>query len=175
MFVVYPYLKRVTPLCHFGVGLGLAIAPLAGFAAAHPGLQRPWVALWLSLFMLLWASGFDIIYATLDEEFDREQGVSSLVASLGRERALAVSSLLHRLAHFALLGAGIVILREAGTASWSAGEAAMVALWLVVGVLLFLEQRWAEHVNLAFFKVNVWVGFAVLALVLVTRLTTGGF
>jgi 4-hydroxybenzoate polyprenyltransferase len=175
VFVGYPFLKRVTPFCHLGVGLGLAIAPLAGFAATHPKLERPWVALWLALFMLLWASGFDIIYATLDEEFDREQGVRSMVEWLGRERALAVSSLLHRFAHFSLLGAGIVILREAGAPTWSAGEAAMAAAWLGVGVLLFLEQRWAENVNLAFFKVNVWVGFAVLTMVLVARAATGGF
>ena len=175
VFVLYPYLKRVTPLCHFGVGLGLAFAPVAGFAAAHPGLERPWVALWLALFMFLWVSGFDIIYATLDEAFDREQGVRSMVAWLGRERALSVSSVLHRVAHFALLGAGIAIMREAGAPSWSVGEAAMAGMWLVVGVLLFLEQRWAENVNLAFFKVNVWVGFAVLAMVLVARAATGGF
>ena len=41
--------------------------------------------------------------------------------------------------------------------------------------LLYLEQRWAENVNLAFFKTNVWVGFAVLALVLAARLAAGGF
>jgi len=50
-----------------------------------------------------------------------------------------------------------------------------IVLWLVVTVLLDLEQRWAENVNLAFFKINVWVGCGVLALVLVTRALNGGF
>jgi len=174
VFAGYPYLKRVTPLCHFGVGLGLALAPLAGFAAAHPDLGRPGAAVWLAAFMFLWASGFDIIYATLDEEFDRAHGVRSMVAWLGRERALAVSALLHRLAHFALLGTVLLALRAAGAPSWSVTEAVTAALWIGVGVLLFFEQRWAENVNLAFFKVNVWVGFAVLAMVLAARLAAGG-
>jgi 4-hydroxybenzoate polyprenyltransferase len=48
-------------------------------------------------------------------------------------------------------------------------------VWFGVGVLLYLEQKWAEDVNLAFFKVNVWVGAVVLALVLVSRAAGGGF
>ena len=95
VFLIYPYLKRWTPLCHFGVGLALALAPLAGYAAAHPRLDDPKPALWLAAFALTWVSGFDIIYATLDEDFDRGHGVHSMVAWLGRRRSLFISAALH--------------------------------------------------------------------------------
>jgi len=174
VFTVYPYLKRFTPLCHFGVGLALALAPLAGFAAAHPDLSRFGPALWLSAFALAWVSGFDIIYATLDEASDRALGVRSLVVSLGRARALRVSAALHLLGFACLALAMLAVLRGAVPPPWSA-RLALVATLLATGSLLWLEQRWAEDVNLAFFKVNVVVGFGVLAAVLVARAAAGGF
>ncbi len=174
VFTVYPYLKRVTPFCHFGVGAALALAPLAGYAAAHPDLTRPAVAFWIAGFAFAWVSGFDIIYATLDEEFDRSQGVKSMVAWLGRARALRVSAVLHGAAFACLLAVGALLWRMPGSARapWAAPALALTLAFS--GVLLVLEQRWAEDVNLAFFKVNVVVGFAVLALVLAAR-AAGGF
>ena len=176
VFAIYPWLKRWTPLCHIGVGVALALAPLAGFAAAHPDLARPFAALWIAAFALAWVTGFDIIYATLDESFDREHRVHSLVAWLGRERALKVSGLLHRFAALLLVPALTTILGYApgGPTSHANALIGSLALLVAVAVLLSLEQRWAENVNLAFFKVNVWVGFVVLAMVLTARLA-GGF
>ena len=175
VFTLYPYLKRVTPFCHFGVGAALTLAPLAGFAAAHPGLEewRPAVA--LSLFALLWVSGFDIIYATLDEAFDRAHGVRSMVSWLGRTRALRVSWALHLAAGAALLWLFWHLLDHAGLEVVSLWGALTLALLVTVFILFYLEQKWAEDVNLAFFKTNVWVGFAVLALVLAGRMWDGGF
>lgn len=170
VFTVYPYLKRFTPLCHVGVGLALALAPLAGYAAAHPGLERPQAALWLGAFALFWVTGFDIIYATLDEEFDRANGVNSLVVRLGRTNALRISAFLHRVASVCLFVLGLVVLERAPLAA----RVATLAVALGASALLWLEQKWAEDVNLAFFKINVMVGFAVLLLVLVARLP-GGF
>ena len=173
VFTLYPYLKRFTPLCHFGVGAALALAPLAGLAAAHPDLERFGPSLWLSGFALAWVSGFDVIYATLDEESDRALGVRSMVTWLGRGRALAVSAALHVLGFVCLVLATLAVLR--GSAHPPAGAlVALVATVLATGSLLWLEQRWAEDVNLAFFKVNVVVGFGVLASVLVARAAAGG-
>lgn len=173
VFAAYPYLKRWTPLCHFGVGLSLALAPLAGYAAAHPDLAMPWPALGLAAFAFFWVSGFDVIYATLDEEFDRAHGIHSLVAWLGRTPALQISAGLHLMAFGALamvaaMSWALAARPQAGGATIVAG-AAILALLLATSVLLFLEQRWAENVNLAFFKVNVWVGVAVLLMVLAGR------
>jgi 4-hydroxybenzoate polyprenyltransferase len=173
VFTLYPYLKRFTPLCHFGVGAALALAPLAGYAAAHPDLARPGPAFGLAAFALLWVSGFDIIYATLDEAFDREHRVHSMVVALGRGRALRLAAALHLLAFVGLTGAVVATLRGAPhPAPW--GVPAVTAMLAATGVLLYLEQRWAEDVHLAFFKVNVLVGFAVLATVLAAR-AAGGF
>ena len=174
VFALYPWLKRWTPLCHFGVGSALALAPLAGFAAAHPDLGRPGAALWLAGFALAWVSGFDIIYATLDEASDRALGVRSMVVSLGRRQALALSGALHLAGFACLVLAARAVL--AGNAMPPTGMlAALTATLLATGSLLWLEQRWAEDVNLAFFKVNVVVGFGVLASVLVARAAAGGF
>jgi 4-hydroxybenzoate polyprenyltransferase len=170
VFVIYPLLKRFTPFCHFGVGVAIALAPLAGYAAAHPGLASPGVAVWIAGFALLWVAGFDIIYATLDEEFDRAHGVHSMVAWLGRARALRLSWALHLGAIAALAAALLDLLPGAGAIGWTL---AAVGAFATAVVLLVLEQRWAEDVNLAFFKTNVWVGFAVLAMVLCARAAGG--
>jgi 4-hydroxybenzoate polyprenyltransferase len=133
-------------------------------------------------------SGFDIIYATLDEQFDRDHGVHSMVAWLGRVRALRVSAVLHLGAYLCLIAGALASLAGAYAHAWASGRVTSAAfrfaiepapiatgvLLAIAGVLLFLEQRWAEHVNLAFFKVNVWVGFVVLLIVLAAR-TAGGF
>jgi 4-hydroxybenzoate polyprenyltransferase len=170
VFAVYPYLKRFTPLCHFGVGAALALAPLAGYAAAHPDLGRLGPALALAVFALAWVSGFDVIYATLDEDFDRAHGVRSMVVAIGRDRALQLSGALH-LAAFASLGLTVAVMtRGGGLVPW--GWPVAAGLLAVAGLLLFLEQRWAENVNLAFFKVNVWVGVVVLVIVLAVRAAT---
>jgi 4-hydroxybenzoate polyprenyltransferase len=167
VFVIYPYLKRITPFCHFGVGVALALAPLAGYAAAHPDLAHPEPALWLGAFALAWVSGFDIIYATLDERFDREHAVHSAVVRFGRDNALRLSSALHVFATVFLVAAASTILMDHP----SVLAFALTAVTLVATtVLLFLEQRWAENVNLAFFKVNVWVGACVLLTILAARI-----
>ncbi len=172
VFTVYPYLKRFTPLCHAGVGSALALAPLAGFAAAHPALADPAPAVWLAAFALCWVTGFDIIYATLDEAFDREHQVRSMVTWLGRAHALRVSAVLHALAFGCLAGAAWTILSQsAPLPAWAIpGVGAPLA---VAAVLLYLEQRWAEDVDLSFFKVNVFVGFVVLGTVLLARAARG--
>jgi 4-hydroxybenzoate polyprenyltransferase len=172
VFTLYPYLKRLTPLCHLGVGAALALSPLAGYAAAHPDLAHPGPALALAAFALAWVSGFDIIYATLDEAFDREHGVHSAVVWLGRPAALRASWALHVAAIAALAAVWWVVAPGRMT---PLPFVAALACFAGAVVLLVLEQKWAEDVNLAFFKTNVWVGFAVLGLVLAARWGTGGF
>jgi 4-hydroxybenzoate polyprenyltransferase len=190
VFALYPYLKRFTPFCHAGVGTALALAPLAGFAAAHPQLQDSLPAWGLAAFAFCWVTGFDIIYATLDEAFDRQAGVRSMVVWLGRARALRVSWALHVGAISALAwslwrlafdldrdGDPLIFRFIAPPTGWSNPFwlTLTAILFAAAAVMLWLEQRWAEDVNFAFFKINVAVGFLVLLAVLAARMTGGGF
>jgi 4-hydroxybenzoate polyprenyltransferase len=157
VFIVYPTMKRFTPMAHFGVGLGLAMGPLGGWFAVSPSFGIILSPALLSLFTMLWVAGFDIIYATLDEEFDKKASLFSFPSRFGKERALRYSGYLHAAA-FAVLCALYV---QAALSNWA------FPLLLATGALLYTEQKKAEDVELAFFKINAVAGFAVLAMVLV--------
>jgi 4-hydroxybenzoate polyprenyltransferase len=92
----YSYTKRFTPLCHLVLGLGLALAPIGAYLVVAGEFAM--LPIYFSLAVLCWVSGFDIIYALQDEEFDRKNNLNSIPAWLGKERALKVSSILHVLA-----------------------------------------------------------------------------
>ncbi len=155
VFVVYPTMKRYTPLAHFGVGMGLAMGPLGGWFALSPSFDRLLAPALLSLFTLLWVAGFDIIYSTLDEEFDRKESLYSFPSRFGRKRALRYSAYLH-LAAFVVL----VMLFFQSVLSLLA-----LPLLLLTGFLLYIEQKKADDVELAFFKINAVAGLSVLAMV----------
>jgi 4-hydroxybenzoate polyprenyltransferase len=156
VFIVYPTMKRYTPLAHFGVGMGLAMGPLGGWFAMSPSFDNLLTPALLSLFTLLWVAGFDIIYATLDEEFDRNESLYSFPSRFGRERALKYSGYLHLVA-FAILVALFF---------YSLRSLIALPLLLLTGYLLYLEQKKAEDVELAFFKINAVAGFSVFSMIL---------
>lgn len=156
IFVLYPTMKRFTPLAHLGVGAGLAVAPLGAWMAVRQGFAGCAPALWLGAFTLFWVAGFDVIYATQDEAFDRAAGLHSLPAWLGTERALAVAAFFHLVAFGAL-----------ATLFWGWLRTPLAGVLLgVVGLLLALEHRRGQEVETAFFTINAWLGFVVLAFVL---------
>lgn len=92
----YSYTKRFTPLCHLILGLGLALAPIGAYLVVAGAFAM--LPVYFSLAVLCWVSGFDIIYALQDEEFDRENNLNSIPAWLGKKNALNVSSIFHVLA-----------------------------------------------------------------------------
>lgn len=149
-------MKRFTPLCHFGVGLGLALAPLGGWVAVTCSLEGILPAVILSLFTLSWVAGFDIIYATMDEKFDKSAGIYSMVSVYGRNIALIVSSALHQTAFFFIAFLYFFLFKSIVAGIFLA----------LIGILLYLEHRKAEDVDLAFFKINILVGFAIFLFVL---------
>ena len=89
----YSYTKRFTPLCHLILGLGLALAPIGAYLAVTGEFAL--TPIFFSLAVLCWVSGFDIIYALQDEDFDREEKLHSIPAWLGAKKALRVSAWLH--------------------------------------------------------------------------------
>ena len=94
----YSLLKRFTVLCHFGIGLCLAMAPLGAFVAAAGNPNFTVEAVIFALFVFWWLSGSDIIYALMDLESDRLTGVHSLPARLGASGALWVAGISHLIA-----------------------------------------------------------------------------
>jgi 4-hydroxybenzoate polyprenyltransferase len=156
IFTVYPYAKRFTVLAHFGVGLGLAMAPLGGWFAVKGSLENLLPGAMISLFTLFWATGFDVIYSTLDENFDRASGLFSFPSRFGSKKALFISSLLHVMAFVVLIILFLISIKNL----WA------LPFLLLSGVLLYLEQRKSSDVELAFFKINAVIGFVVLVMVL---------
>ena len=127
--VVYPYLKRVTPLCHVWLGVVDGLAPVGGWVAVTGHFDRPaWL---LGRPSRAGSPGFDIIYATMDIEVDRAQGLHSLPADYGVARALYASRTLHALSVVALAAVG-----------WSLGLGPIYAVGVVaVAALLAYEQQ----------------------------------
>ena len=92
----YSYTKRFTPLCHLILGLGLALAPIGAYLVVAGEFAM--LPIYFSLAVLCWVSGFDIIYALQDEEFDKQHQLNSIPAWIGSKNALNVSSVLHLMA-----------------------------------------------------------------------------
>lgn len=107
LFVIlfYSYTKRFTALCHIVLGVGLSLSPIGAFLAVTG--EFAWLPVLFSLSVVTWVSGFDIIYALQDEEFDRSQQLHSIPAALGVKNALFVSTLLHVCSAIFVVCAGV--------------------------------------------------------------------
>jgi 4-hydroxybenzoate polyprenyltransferase len=149
LFVIlfYSYTKRFTPLCHLVLGLGLSLAPIGAYLAVTGEFAL--LPVLFSFTVLFWVSGFDIIYALQDEDFDRANDLHSVPAWLGKKKALHVSELLH------LISGGLVI---------AAGFYGGFGLFYWIGVAVFCIMLIYQHsivkptdlrrVNLAFMTAN---------------------
>jgi len=158
-FVVYPYLKRFTWLCHLWLGGVDGLAPVGAWAAIKGEL--PWQAWALGAAVAAWVSGFDLFYALFDEDVDREQGLHSWVTRFGERGAFTGARILH-LATIVLLAAVGVGL-DVGVLYW-VGVA-------IVGALLFYEHSLVRpgdlrRLDAAFFTMNGVISVAFFAFVL---------
>lgn len=143
---LYSLLKRFTPLCHYGIGVCLGLAPLGAFVAVTNSLAFTPEVLLLTLFTFGWMSGFDMIYALLDIDFDRKNGVRSIPASLGATGAQGVAAVTHLVSIVALL-----FLVE----GWLSGVAAAVSVIAFGAAYL---PRIPVHVR--FFPISAIAGIA---------------
>jgi 4-hydroxybenzoate polyprenyltransferase len=149
LFVVlfYSYTKRFTPLCHLVLGLGLSLAPIGAYLAITG--QFDVLPVLFSLAVIFWVSGFDIIYALQDVEFDQSQKLFSIPAILGKSGGLRVSEMLHLLSAVCVIAAGVY-----GGFHW--------LYW--VGIAVFTGMLFYQHslvkpndlskVNIAFMTAN---------------------
>jgi 4-hydroxybenzoate polyprenyltransferase len=160
---IYSLTKRFTNATHFFLGFALAIAPIGAWIAQTGRIDLP--PLVLGAGVLCWVAGFDLIYATQDFDFDRREGLRSLVVKVGINNSLRLAQWLHLLMFFALLGFGLVA--HLGTIYFS-------AMPLIAGAL-FYEHHCAKKldlagINKAFFQSNAFVSVLFVVAVLCDRL-----
>lgn len=149
LFVVlgYSYTKRFTALCHLVLGLGLGIAPLGAYMVVTGAFHI--VPVLYSLAVLCWVSGFDIIYALQDEDFDRQHQLNSIPARYGARKALNISSWLHVLsAIFVLLPLAYIDL------SWFYYAGVLFYIALLVYQHQIVSPTDLSRVNRAFMTTN---------------------
>jgi 4-hydroxybenzoate polyprenyltransferase len=149
LFVIlfYSYTKRFTALCHLVLGLGLSLAPIGAFLAVTGHFQP--LPLLFSGAVICWVSGFDIIYAMQDVEFDKSENLFSIPTAVGKKNALRISGLLH------VLSAAFVVM---------AGFVGGFGGWYWAGIFLFTSMLIYQHmivkpndlsrVNIAFMTAN---------------------
>ncbi len=106
LFIVlgYSLTKRITSLCHFILGLGLGLAPVGAYISVSGTFSVTPVI--YSFIVLTWVSGFDIIYALQDDEFDKQNNLHSIPTAKGKKRALAISVSVHFITFILVLLAG---------------------------------------------------------------------
>jgi 4-hydroxybenzoate polyprenyltransferase len=158
-FVIYPYLKRFTWLCHFWLGAVDGLAPVGAWAAIKGDL--PWQAWALGGAVATWVAGFDLFYSLFDSEVDREQGLHSWAVRFGEDGVFAGARMLH-VATIALL--------------FVAGLGLSVGVWywlglIVVATLLAYEHRLVgpgdlDRLDAAFFTMNGVISLAFFVFVL---------
>jgi 4-hydroxybenzoate polyprenyltransferase len=166
----YSLTKRFTDFTHVWLGIALALAPIGAWIAVTGSLEFlprrdgaidfahslavPGI---LAVAVVLWLVGFDIIYATQDYEFDRREGLHSLVVRWGPKNALAVAFLAHLFMWATLLLFGLA--NRFRIAYW-------IGMFLILALLLLehllARRRKPELVNLAFFKLNAVIGATFL-------------
>jgi 4-hydroxybenzoate polyprenyltransferase len=158
----YSLTKRFTSATHFFLGLALAIAPIGAWIAQTGRIDLAPVI--LAAGVICWVAGFDLIYATQDYDFDRREGIRSLVVKLGIARSLRLAKLLHLVTFVALIAFGAV------------AHLGRVYYWSMplIAVALFYEHKTEKldltGINRAFFQSNAFVSAVFLIAVCLDRL-----
>lgn len=162
----YSFTKRFTRYAHLVLGLGLAIAPVGGYLAVTGVWSSPWwMLMTLTLGVMTWSGGFDVLYALPDIEFDRSQGLHSIPASVGVARAIGIARVLH-----------VVTVLALATTVWAAGLGLLAWCGVgTVGLLLAYEHSLVRSDDLskldaAFFTMNGVISLTFLGFVLADRI-----
>ena len=147
----YSYAKRFTAFSHLILGWGLAISPTAAWIAVRGALDSG-VPLLLSLLVLMWTAGFDVMYACQDHDFDKQAGLKSIPARFGIGRALWIARIFHLQSFVALLLLYLVT---------GLGWPALIGVIAVGGLLIYqhllVSEKNLSRMNAAFFTTNATV------------------
>ncbi len=165
LFVIlfYSYTKRFTMLCHMVLGLGLSLAPIGAYLAVTGVFT--FLPILFSLTVIFWVSGFDIIYAMQDVEFDQSQKLYSIPSVLGKKKALRMSKLLHLLSIVCILLAGLN-----GPFHWIYWMGFIVFCGMLAYQHSLVKPDDLSKVNIAFMTANGIASVVFGALVIVSLL-----
>ena len=160
----YSITKRFTYLCHLFLGIGLALAPIGSFLAVSGKFDI--LPILFSVAVVFWVSGFDIIYALQDEEFDKNENLYSIPAMIGIKNSMIISKVLHFLTFITLLFAGL---------KYNFGTYYHIGLvifsFLLVYQHLIIKPNNLSKINLAFFTTNGIASIIFASFVIVDILT----
>jgi 4-hydroxybenzoate polyprenyltransferase len=157
----YSYFKRFSSMAHIVLGISLGLAPIAG-AVAVTGTIPLW-SLWLSLGVVFWVAGFDLLYSLQDMEFDRERGLHSIPSRFGSAATLKISAFFHLLA----VGFWALFVHEAALGYLAVSAVVFSALML--SYEHYLVRRDFTQIDRAFFTVNGYLGFVFIGLVILEK------
>jgi 4-hydroxybenzoate polyprenyltransferase len=159
----YSLTKKYTSLCHFILGIGLSLAPIGAYLAVTGSFDI--LPIFYSLLVLFWVSGFDMLYALQDEEFDKKMDLKSVVVIFGKKGAIRLSTITHLISALLIMVIGII---------------GSFGLWYWVGSFIFAGLLAYQHmiikpndlsrINLAFFTTNgiaslIFAGFNIAEIV----------
>jgi len=143
----YSYTKRFTALCHIILGIGLSLAPIGAYLAVTGHFAL--LPILFSFAVVFWVSGFDIIYALQDIDFDKSQRLYSIPAALGKAKALRVSELLHLLSAGCVIAAGLY-----GGFHWSYWVGVIIFIGMLIYQHSIVKPNDLSKVNIAFMTAN---------------------
>lgn len=160
LLLFYSYTKRFTKYCHLYLGVAIGLAPMGAWVAITGSLS--WTVVLLSLALMTYIAGFDILYACQDIEFDQNENLFSLPSKIGAKNAMRISSVLHVLTIVLLLG------------MYATGDLHPVFLaFLGIIASLLVVEHWLvkpddlSHIHVAFFHMNSIISVLLLTGVLV--------
>ncbi|MCB9034729.1 MAG: UbiA family prenyltransferase [Chitinophagales bacterium] len=143
----YSYTKRFSFLCHLILGIGLGLAPVGAFVAVTGKFGI--VPVLLGIVVMLWVSGFDIIYSLQDEQFDKDNNFFSIPAKFGYQNAVSISVILHIFVIGLLVFIGVF--GNFGLLYWIG---TVVFACLLIYQHVVVQKFGLERINLAFFTLN---------------------
>lgn len=143
----YSFSKKFTVLCHFVLGMGLSLAPVGAYLSVTGQFVLP--PLLLSGVVFFWVSGFDIIYALQDDDFDKQENLKSIPVKMGRGKALVISWLLHVVSAGFVFSFGLILELE-----WIYWAGAVIFIGLLVFQHFMVKPYDLSRLNLAFFSTN---------------------
>lgn len=149
--LAYSYMKRFTSLAHLFLGWALCIAPTGAWIAVRGALDSP-VPVLLSLVVMMWTAGFDVLYACQDFDFDKKAGLRSIPARFGIAGALMIARIFHAQAFFAL-----VILYAMAGLGWLALAGVLITGALLIYQHTLVRANDLSRLNAAFFTTNAFV------------------